>query len=114
MTPEVKRLAREHFGCDSLTGAELEEFGGGGTAGSHFEKRVFHTELMIGSLGRAWTSRKSVFTLAALQDSGWYQVNYTAADALLFGKDEGCAFVNQQCDVATEPWCNANADSVSL
>lgn len=32
---------REHFQCNSLAGAELEDDGGDGTAGSHWEQRLF-------------------------------------------------------------------------
>ena len=31
------------------------------------------------------STRLSVFTLAALADSGWYKVNYSIADSLYFG-----------------------------
>jgi hypothetical protein len=46
---EVHYQAREHFGCDKLEGAELEDGGdSSGTAGSHWEKRTFLSEYMIG------------------------------------------------------------------
>lgn len=41
VTPNVRRVAREHFGCDTLTGAELEDDGSGGSAFSHWEERIF-------------------------------------------------------------------------
>lgn len=41
MTPRVISAVREHLQCTSLTGAELEDDGGGGTAGSHWEQRLF-------------------------------------------------------------------------
>jgi hypothetical protein len=50
-TPAVVQAVREHFGCASLDGAELEDQGGSGTAGSHLEKRVFHDEFMTGTSG---------------------------------------------------------------
>lgn len=49
ITPKVKEKVREHFGCDTLEGAELEDGGDtSGTAGSHWEKRLFNSEYMIG------------------------------------------------------------------
>lgn len=33
--------ARKHFNCPYLDGAELEDEGGSGTAGSHWESRIF-------------------------------------------------------------------------
>ena len=31
---------RRYFGCESLVGVQLEDQGGSGTAGSHWEKRI--------------------------------------------------------------------------
>ena len=36
---------RAHFGCDSLTGAFLEDLARTGTGGNHFEQRVFNVSL---------------------------------------------------------------------
>lgn len=41
VTPSVVAAARAQLGCNSLRGAELEDDGGLGTAGSHWEQRVF-------------------------------------------------------------------------
>lgn len=40
VTPRVVREVRNHFGCDELEGAELEDQGGEGTALTHWEKRI--------------------------------------------------------------------------
>lgn len=40
-TPQVVHKARAHLGCDKLAGAELEDDGVEGTAGSHWEQRIF-------------------------------------------------------------------------
>lgn len=47
-SPKVVAFARQHFNCSTLEGVELEDFGGGGTAGSHWEQRVVGNELMAG------------------------------------------------------------------
>ena len=39
---------RKHFNCDSLIGAPLENDGGSGTGGSHWEKDIFYNEYMSG------------------------------------------------------------------
>ena len=39
----------------------------------------------------------SVFTLAALEDSGWYKVNYSNADSIYFGEGNGCDFLSKTC-----------------
>jgi Leishmanolysin len=45
VTPLVRAAARNHLGCSSLRGAELEDDGGAGTAGSHWEQRLFEGAL---------------------------------------------------------------------
>ena len=40
----------------------------------------------------------SIFTMALLEDTGWYQVDYSLADKTTFGKDKGCNFVKNTCN----------------
>jgi len=47
-TPRVVRAARQHYGCESVTGALLEDGGGAGTARSHWEMRTLRDEYMVG------------------------------------------------------------------
>ena len=49
VTPAVVRSVRHHFNCDTLVGAPLEDGGGAGTGGSHWEMRLFRDEYMTGS-----------------------------------------------------------------
>ena len=46
VTPQVQAVVREHFACDDLVGAELEDDGGVGTMGSHWEQRLFEGALL--------------------------------------------------------------------
>lgn len=39
----------------------------------------------------------SEFALALLEGTGWYQVDYTKADPLVWGKGKGCDFLNTPC-----------------
>ena len=57
----------------------LENDGGPGTRGSHWEESIFNTELMTGYAESAPPMPLSALTIAALQDLG-YAVNYSAAD----------------------------------
>jgi hypothetical protein len=41
ITPRVVSTVRKHLQCSSLVGAELEDDGGDGSAGSHWEQRLF-------------------------------------------------------------------------
>jgi hypothetical protein len=45
VTPQATQNVRDHFTCDTLQGAELEDSGTDATAGSHWEKRVYDNEL---------------------------------------------------------------------
>jgi len=40
----------------------------------------------------------SEFTLAVLEDSGWYVVNYSQADNITWGKNQGCDFFYNKCN----------------
>lgn len=97
VTPAVKEVAQKHFGCSTLHGAELEDDGGDGTALSHWEKRLFVSEYMTGSQGGGGDEVLSLFTLALLQDSGWYVVNFDAAGEFKYGRAQGCAFPADEC-----------------
>ncbi len=41
----------------------------------------------------------SEFTLALLEGSGWYQVNYSMTEPLTWGKGQGCSFLESKCSV---------------
>ncbi|KAI3965304.1 hypothetical protein MKW92_002813 [Papaver armeniacum] len=74
--PRVVMHSRYHYGAfsENFTGLELEDGGGRGTSGSHWEKRLLMNEIMTGSVDtRSVVSR---MTLALLEDSGWYKANY--------------------------------------
>lgn len=44
ITPRVAKEIRDHFSCQKLEGAELEDQGGEGTALTHWEKRVLEVK----------------------------------------------------------------------
>jgi leishmanolysin-like peptidase len=95
ITPRVTQAVKDHFDCQEQEGAELEEFGGGSSAGAHWEARIFNNEIMTSSDAFEMFSNKSVlsqFTLALLEDSGWYKVSpdYTV-EKLIWGRGTGCA-----------------------
>ncbi|EFA81873.1 hypothetical protein PPL_05105 [Heterostelium album PN500] len=95
-TPRVTSFVRHHFGCNDLGGAELEDGGDLGTAMSHWERRIFNNEYMTGQ-----TSTNPVLsglTLAFFEDTGFYRVNYSFAEPLIWGYKLGCNFVNQPCN----------------
>lgn len=78
----------------------LENEGSSGTQGSHFEKMLFGNEVMTGIItGHPILSR---FTLAGLEDSKWYKVNYGLGQELYWGKDKGCSFYTHLCKESEE------------
>jgi len=96
VTPRVVREVRDHFGCPTLEGAELEDQGGDGTAFTHWEKRVFQNEAMTGTVHTAQPAY-SRLTLALMEDSGWYIPDYSRAFPLLWGYQAGCDFATKSC-----------------
>eukprot|EP01124_Arcella_intermedia_P022364 TRINITY_DN3312_c0_g1_i1.p1 TRINITY_DN3312_c0_g1~~TRINITY_DN3312_c0_g1_i1.p1 ORF type:complete len:800 (-),score=81.02 TRINITY_DN3312_c0_g1_i1:43-2442(-) len=94
ITPTVLATASILFGY-SVDGAALEDGGGSGTAGSHWEKRIFMNEYMTGSEVN-WPILSNL-TLSLFKDSGWYTVNFDVADTLVWGRGLGTDFVNQNC-----------------
>ncbi|OMO75031.1 Peptidase M8, leishmanolysin [Corchorus olitorius] len=97
--PRVVMHSRHHYGAfsENFTGLELEDGGGRGTSGSHWEKRLLMNEIMTGSVDTR--SVVSKMTLALLEDSGWYQANYSMADRLDWGRNQGTEFVTFPCNL---------------
>lgn len=95
ITPEVVKRAQKHFGCDRITGVELENQGGAGSAGSHWEARLMLGDYMI-STDYDETVISDI-TLALFEDSGWYKVNYYSGGLFRYGKNQGCAFLEEKC-----------------
>ncbi|XP_057434922.1 uncharacterized protein LOC130727714 [Lotus japonicus] len=97
--PRVVMHSRYHYSAFSrnFTGLELEDGGGRGTSGSHWEKRLLMNEIMTGSVDTR--SVVSKMTLALLEDSGWYKANYSMADHLDWGRNQGSEFVTSPCNL---------------
>ena len=105
----VVNKAKKYYDCSSISGLELdpehiehitdregkEEFKEWGDF-LHWEGRLL--------LGDYMTSNSyypdqfiSEFTLALLEDLGWYKVNYFTGGLMKFGKNKGCDFINKDC-----------------
>ena len=94
-TTKVLEKAREHFDCNNLEGIPLENQGGSGSAGFHWESRYMLGDYMISSDYEDIVI--SDITLALFEDSGFYQVNYDYGGLFKFGKNKGCDFFNKKC-----------------
>ena len=92
----VVEVARKYFNCSDLEGVELEDYGGSSTAGSHWEARILLGDYMNGIL---YPEEQviSEFTLALLEDSGYYKANYYTGGLMRYGKNKGCKFVRDKC-----------------
>ena len=83
-SPKVLEKAAIHFGCDSIKGIPLENQGGNGSFGSHWEARYMLGDYMIST---DYTEVvMSDITLAFLEDTGFYKVNYYTGGLFRFGK----------------------------
>ncbi|XP_078435512.1 metalloendopeptidase / zinc ion binding protein [Wolffia australiana] len=110
--PRVIMHSRHHYGVysENFTGLELEDGGGRGTSGSHWEKRLLMNEIMTGSVDAR--SVVSKMTLALLEDSGWYKVNYSMARELQWGRHQGEEFVSSPCNYWSGAYhCNTTQTS---
>ncbi|XP_058480243.1 ciliated left-right organizer metallopeptidase [Solea solea] len=63
-----------------------------GRVSSHWESRVLRGSIMTAVLEDSTTVRIDLVTLAALQDTGWYTVNLSQAQSLVWGQGEGATF----------------------
>ena len=99
-TPKVLSVASQHFGCSSITGIELENQGGEGSAGSHWEARIMLGDYMISTDYPEIVI--SDISLALFEDSGWYKVNYYTGGLFRFGKGQGCKFLESACVTSGE------------
>jgi Leishmanolysin len=123
VTPSVRQVARNHFNCQVLPGAELEsgEFlplsrypGEISCLGDHWERRLFKTDLMNPLLDDSveFTTRFSTITLAYFADSGWYQVDLSRSFLSAgWGRAAGCDFIEQTCVKADDGQVPSNFNS---
>ncbi|GLI62855.1 hypothetical protein VaNZ11_005584 [Volvox africanus] len=100
VSPSVRDAARAHFACPSLSGAQLEEEGSAGSAGSHWEYTHYQGEVMVASTTFAADGTPPVLsnlTLSYLDDTGWYVTNRSAAGLLSWGAGAGCLLPSSTC-----------------
>lgn len=73
--PELITYAQKYFACDNLSdGIPLENDGGSGTAGSHWEKTYLPNEFMNPTIENPGIL--SGFTMTVMEATGWYTVSY--------------------------------------
>ena len=95
-SPKLLEVAIKYYNCSQIDGVELEEFGGNGTAGSHWEERILLGEIMNGVVYPE-EQVLSEFTLAVLEDTRFYEVKYYTGGLMQYGRNKGCDFLNLKC-----------------
>ena len=98
ITPTVIKLAKQYFNCSQIIGLPLEDQKEDENPFSHWEARILLGEYMNSIQYEHNTEVYiSEFTLALLEDSGWYKINYFTGGLMRFGKNRGCEFLNNDC-----------------
>ncbi|XP_054457419.1 ciliated left-right organizer metallopeptidase [Anoplopoma fimbria] len=93
-TPSVISALQRHLAStDPELGGPLENLDvPPGRVSSHWEARVLQGSIMAAVLGDWTTIQIDPVTLAALQDTGWYTVDLSRAQSLVWGDGEGATF----------------------
>ncbi|XP_054609772.1 ciliated left-right organizer metallopeptidase isoform X2 [Dunckerocampus dactyliophorus] len=93
-TPSVILALQKHLAAvDPELGGPLENLDvPRGAVSSHWEARVLQGSIMLAVLDHSSPVHIDPVTLAAFQDTGWYTVNMSKAQSLVWGKGEGAMF----------------------
>lgn len=94
-SPKVISAGAAHFGYPEISGVELEDEGGAGTAYSHWKRRNLKNELMAGVVSN--TAYYTALTLAVFEDLGFYKANYSKAEVMPWGYNSGSKLLNEKC-----------------
>lgn len=85
-TPNVLKAVKDHFACPDVLGAEIEDDGGPGSAGSHWEERLFQVRIFTFFrflCTHAWTRQCK----PALEDVSKYKPTLCQCATLFAGRD---------------------------
>ncbi len=110
--PEVLNYARTYFNCPSIAGVPLENNGGDGSAGSHWEKTFLPQEYMNPTVENPGIL--SQFTYSLLQGTGWYQVDMNGAQNYDWGQNAGCGIFSICPSGSINGYCTANQVSQAI
>ena len=92
----VLEVGQKYFNCSTCDAIELDTMGGNGTILSHWSSKILLGDYMNGNI---YTEEQviSEFTLALLEDSGYYKANYYTGGLMQYGRNKGCAFLYGTC-----------------
>jgi len=105
-SPGVVNHARKFFNCANVEAVPLEDGGSSGSAGSHWEKTLFPSEVMNPQVASPMII--SEFTIKLLEDLGWYRGD-NAHQNYTFLKNDGCGNItNMECNAEkSEEFCTS-------
>ena len=95
-SPKVLEWARNHFNCPTLDGLALENSGGSGSLGSHWDQYIVGNEIMNPQVN--FNTVNSGLTYALLEDIGHYEVDWSFEEYLAWGQNAGCGMFSGKCD----------------
>ena len=92
----VLEVGKKYFNCSTCNAIELDNMGGNGTYLSHWKSKILLGDYMNGNI---YTEEQviSEFTLALLEDSGYYKANYYTGGLMQYGRNKGCSFLYSKC-----------------
>jgi len=97
VTPTVRQVARNHFDCQTMPGAQLENLPTGPSCfGDHWDERAYYSDSLSAVLSPD-INYFSPLTLALFEDSGWYRSNFSMAEISPWGHAAGCEFLEDDC-----------------
>jgi leishmanolysin len=107
VSDRVVKHAREYFNCPELEGVPVENGGGGGSAGSHWEKTIFPAEVMNPQV--SFPMKVSELTIMLLEDLGWYK-GVNAHENYTYLKGDGCHTIKGgECNSSkSDEFCSAD------
>ena len=93
---KVAEVARKYYNCSEMNIVPLEVSVKEGTLSSHWNARILLGDIMTEYI---YPEEQviSEFTLALLEDIGYYKANYYTGGLMRYGKNKGCDFVSKSC-----------------
>ncbi|EGR26883.1 leishmanolysin family protein, putative [Ichthyophthirius multifiliis] len=109
-TPHVLEFARKYFGCPTLVGMPLQNYGDQSSKNSHWENTIIQNEYMNASVSLT-QAYFSGFTTNLLRDTGFYvEIDESMEEQMFYGKGKGCEYVLGKCKTTTREFCDPKTD----
>jgi hypothetical protein len=94
-SPKVLEWTKSHYNCPSATGLPIENSGGEGSKGAHWEKFLVGNEMMNPT--DYFNVVNSALNFAFVEDMGYYVPDYGMEEYLVWGKNAGCSIFTGDC-----------------